>query len=150
MLTSWFLWWLRVSHIMCTCWRDLVWMNSWKEWANIMKSWYIPHRWVNIHNVISARLFREHCVYFQGHYVKDMSLLNRPINECIIVDNSPMSYAFHPENAIGCGSYIDCPSDIEMRQIADFLENLSSASDVRGKTRLWRHWCSKNPSSVPK
>jgi carboxy-terminal domain RNA polymerase II polypeptide A small phosphatase len=104
---------------------------------------------LDIHNVIAARLFREHCVYFQGHYVKDMSLLNRPINECIIVDNSPMSYAFHPENAIGCGSYINCPKDVEMWQLADFLENLSSGDDVRGKTRLWRQWCSKNPSSVP-
>jgi RNA polymerase II subunit A small phosphatase-like protein len=105
---------------------------------------------LDIHDVIHARLFREHCVYFQGHYVKDMSLLNRPINECIIVDNSPMSYAFHPENAIGCGSYIDCPTDIEMWQLADFLENLNNTDDVRGKTRLWRQWCSKNPSSVPK
>lgn len=105
---------------------------------------------LDIHNVISARLFREHCVYFQGHYVKDMSLLNRPINECIIVDNSPMSYAFHPENAIACGSFIDDPTDIEAWQMADFLENLSSHDDVRGKTRQWRQWCSRNPSSAPK
>jgi len=104
---------------------------------------------LDIHKVISARLFREHCVYFQGHYVKDMSLLNRRIEDCIIVDNSPMSYAFHPENAIDCGSYIDSPEDIEMWQIADFLEQISKLDDVRGKTRQWRQWCSKNPSSAP-
>lgn len=103
---------------------------------------------LDIHDVIDARLFREHCVFFQGHYVKDMSLLNRPISECIIVDNSPMSYAFHPENAIGCGSYIDSPKDVEMWQIADFLEHLNKSDDVRGKTRHWRQWCSKNSSST--
>lgn len=105
---------------------------------------------LDIHNVITARLFREHCVYFQGHYVKDMSLLNRPIHECIIVDNSPMSYAFHPENAIPCGTYIDSPHDKEMWQLADFLESISKVSDVRGKTRNWRQWCEKNSRSVPK
>lgn len=49
-----------------------------------------------IMKVIDYRLFRESCVYFEGHYVKDLSLLNRDISQCIIVDNSPMSYTFHP------------------------------------------------------
>eukprot|EP00602_Paraphysomonas_sp_CaronLab_P009810 CAMPEP_0185025682 /NCGR_PEP_ID=MMETSP1103-20130426/8783_1 /TAXON_ID=36769 /ORGANISM="Paraphysomonas bandaiensis, Strain Caron Lab Isolate" /LENGTH=332 /DNA_ID=CAMNT_0027558951 /DNA_START=184 /DNA_END=1179 /DNA_ORIENTATION=+ len=92
---------------------------------------------LDIHNVISTRLFRESCVYFEGHYVKDLSLLNRDISQCIIVDNSPMSYIFHPENAIDCGSFIDDPKDIEMWQIADFLEDLHTVPDVRGKTKTW-------------
>lgn len=69
--------------------------------------------------LISKRLFRENCVYYDGesllslprylrsipltggylitgHYVKDLSLLNRDITQTIIVDNSPMSYIFHP------------------------------------------------------
>jgi carboxy-terminal domain RNA polymerase II polypeptide A small phosphatase len=46
--------------------------------------------------VINHRLFRESCVYHGGHYVKDLSLLNRDVSQCILVDNSPMSYTFHP------------------------------------------------------
>jgi TFIIF-interacting CTD phosphatase-like protein len=52
-----------------------------------------------------------------GHYVKDLSLLNRDLSQTIIVDNSPMSYIFHPENAIDCGSFIDDLGDIELWQV---------------------------------
>ncbi|KAG2853952.1 hypothetical protein PC115_g25945, partial [Phytophthora cactorum] len=59
--------------------------------------------------VIRYRLYREHCVQYEGNYVKDLSLLDRDISQTIIVDNSPMAYAFHPRNAIGCSSFIDDP-----------------------------------------
>ena len=99
--------------------------------------------------LIAQRLFRESCVYYDGHYVKDLSRLDRDICHTIIVDNSPMSYIFHPENAIDCGSFFDDPADIEMWQIADFLENLTNADDVRPYCRHWREWCYNNPTSAP-
>ncbi|RYY68964.1 hypothetical protein EON63_24225 [archaeon] len=46
--------------------------------------------------MISRRLFRENCVFYDGHYVKDLSLLGRDISQTIIVDNAPTSYIFHP------------------------------------------------------
>lgn len=104
---------------------------------------------LDIHNVIQKRLFRESCVFHDGHYVKDLSLLRRELCNTIIVDNSPMSYAFHPDNAIGCGSYIDDNKDIEMWQIADFLESIRHVDDVRDHCRMWREWCYKHPSTIP-
>jgi RNA polymerase II subunit A small phosphatase-like protein len=101
------------------------------------------------HKVIAKRLFRENCVFYDGHYVKDLSLLDREIGQTIIVDNSPMSYMFHPENAIDCGSFFDDPMDVEMWQIADFLESIAEAEDVRHHCRHWREWCETNPTSVP-
>lgn len=98
---------------------------------------------------ISKRLFREHCVFYDGHYVKDLSLLNREITQTIIVDNSPMSYVFHPENAIDCSSFFDDPTDVELWQIADFLVSIRSCKDVRLMCRHWREWCRNNPSTVP-
>lgn len=86
---------------------------------------------LDVGKVISKRLFRESCVLHEGHYVKDLSLLNRDVSQCIIVDNSQMSYSFHPENAIDCFSYIDDPKDVEMWEIADFLENIKNVKDVR-------------------
>jgi NLI interacting factor-like phosphatase len=52
-----------------------------------------------------------------GHYVKDLALLGRELAQTIIIDNSPMSYIFHPENAIDCGSFIDDLNDVEMWQV---------------------------------
>lgn len=97
-------------------------------------------------------------------------MLNRDISQTIIVDNSPMSYIFQPgellhgwlaiissaltfnllENAIDCTSYFDDPSDVELWQIADFLEGIRNCDDVRAYCRHWREWCRNNPSSVPK
>lgn len=57
--------------------------------------------------VFRARLFRESCVFHRGNYVKDLSRLGRELSKVIIVDNSPASYIFHPENAVstrGTGS----------------------------------------------
>ena len=90
--------------------------------------------------VIRTRLFRESCVYYQGSYVKDLSLLNRDLSETIIIDNSPNSYMFHPENAIDCSSFIDDPRDRELDQIGAFLRGIKNASDVRGVAPLWRDW----------
>jgi RNA polymerase II subunit A small phosphatase-like protein len=86
---------------------------------------------LDIHKVINKRLFRENCVFYEGHYVKDLSLLERDISQTIIVDNSPPSYTFHPENAIDCSSFIDDPADVEMWQIGDFLEGIKDCEDVR-------------------
>jgi RNA polymerase II subunit A small phosphatase-like protein len=92
------------------------------------------------HNTIRTRLFRESCVYYEGNYVKDLSLLNRDLSKTIIVDNSPSSYIFHPENAIDCSSFIDDPSDVELHQIGSFLTGIKNARDVRSICNMWREW----------
>jgi len=92
------------------------------------------------HNVIRTRLFRESCVYYEGNYVKDLSLLDRDLSQAIIVDNSPSSYIFHPENAIDCTSFIDDPNDRELDQIARFLTGVKDVKDVRTQCHKWRDW----------
>jgi RNA polymerase II subunit A small phosphatase-like protein len=92
------------------------------------------------HNVIRARLFRESCVFYEGNYVKDLSLLDRDLSSTIIIDNSPSSYMFHPENAIDCSSFIDDPRDRELDQIGAFLTSIKDVKDVRGITMKWKDW----------
>jgi RNA polymerase II subunit A small phosphatase-like protein len=90
--------------------------------------------------VIRARLFRESCVYYEGNYVKDLSLIDRDLSQAIIVDNSPSSYIFHPENAIDCSSFIDDPEDRELDQIGAFLAGIKDVKDVRGYCSKWKEW----------
>lgn len=72
---------------------------------------------LDVHKVIRHRLFRESCTQYQGNFVKNLSLLGRDLTSCVIVDNSPLSYLFHPENAVGCISWIDQQDDDELRVI---------------------------------
>ncbi|KAL3909907.1 MAG: hypothetical protein SGILL_007903, partial [Bacillariaceae sp.] len=97
------------------------------------------------HKTIRARLFRESCVFYEGNYVKDLSLLDRDLTKTIIIDNSPSSYMFHPENAIDCSSFIDDPRDRELDQIGDFLKGISRAKDVRYTCTKWRDWPAIGP-----
>jgi RNA polymerase II subunit A small phosphatase-like protein len=90
--------------------------------------------------VIRTRLFRESCVYYEGNYVKDLSLLDRDPKDMIIIDNSPSSYQFHPENAIDCSSFIDDPRDRELDQIGAFLAGIKDIDDVRGMAPQWKDW----------
>ena len=55
---------------------------------------------LDIPQVVRHRLFRESCYNHKGNYVKDLSQLGRDISESIIIDNSPASYIFHPNNAV--------------------------------------------------
>ena len=112
----------------------VVYTASLNKYADVLLDLLDPHR------VIRTRLFRESCVFYEGNYVKDLCLLNRDLSQCIIIDNSPASYMFHPENAIDCGSFIDDVNDRELDQIGAFLTGLKDVPDVRGTVNLWRHW----------
>ncbi|KAK3513945.1 hypothetical protein QTP70_032815 [Hemibagrus guttatus] len=82
--------------------------------------------------VFRARLFRESCVFHRGNYVKDLSRLGRELHNVIIVDNSPASYIFHPENAVPVQSWFDDMTDTELLDLLPFFEGLSKEEDVYG------------------
>lgn len=80
----------------------------------------------------SARLFREHCTFYQDkYYVKDLSELNRSMKDVIIIDNSPIAYLFQPENALPITSWYDDQQDRQLFNYMPFLIQLSQIDDVR-------------------
>lgn len=80
--------------------------------------------------VITGRLFREHCTYLQGNYVKDMSRLGRALSQSIIIDNSPCCYQLQPENAMACVSWYDDPSDNQLADMLPWLYKIAKEADV--------------------
>ncbi|MEE6471776.1 hypothetical protein FKM82_009371 [Ascaphus truei] len=80
--------------------------------------------------VFRSRLFREACVFHQGCYVKDLSRLGRDLKKTIILDNSPASYIFHPENAVPVQSWFDDMADTELLSLIPIFEELSISEDI--------------------
>ncbi|KAK6106209.1 dullard-like phosphatase domain protein [Brugia pahangi] len=80
--------------------------------------------------VFRARLFRESCVFHKGNYVKDLTRLGRDLKKVIIVDNSPASYAFHPDNAIPVQTWFDDANDVELLDIIPVLEQLAEVDSI--------------------
>ncbi|CAL8468486.1 g8026 [Coccomyxa elongata] len=81
--------------------------------------------------VVRWRLFREACCPYEGNYVKDLTCLGRPLPDSIIVDNSPHSYVFQPDNALPIGTFIDDPNDRELLDILPVLMAVEKVDDVR-------------------
>ena len=79
----------------------------------------------------TGRLFREHCVYRDRIYMKDMSRLGRRIEDVILIDNSPNSYRPQPENAVPILSWYDDMTDTELFKLMPLLVGLSKIPDVR-------------------
>ena len=62
------------------------------EYANPLLDQLDPDR-----QLLAHRLFREHCTVDDHWYVKDLSLLGRPLNKICIIDDSWGSYDFQPQ-----------------------------------------------------
>ena len=64
-------------------------------------------------------------------FVKDMARLGRPLSDVIIIDNSPTSYLFQPENSLPSISWYDDMKDRELMEFVPILEKLATVRDVR-------------------
>ena len=73
---------------------------------------------------IPYRLFRDECIFSQGGYIKDLRILERSLENVIIVDNSPISYAYQTQNALPITSWFDDVKDIELTNYISILEYL--------------------------
>lgn len=76
-------------------------------------------------DVIHHRLFRESCYNFNGNYIKNLSQLGRPLHEVIIIDNSPASYALHPQHAVPISTWFSDMNDSELLGMLPFLSDLA-------------------------
>ena len=82
-------------------------------------------------NNIKYRLYRDHCTFINGIYIKDLKKLNRNLKDLIIVDNSPLAYAFDIDNGLPIKTWYEDKNDDELNKISKLLEFLAKTKDVR-------------------
>ena len=80
---------------------------------------------------IKFRLYRDHCTFINGIYIKDLKKCNRSLKDLIIVDNSPIAYTFDSDNGLPIKTWIEDPDDKELMKLLPILEFLSKTKDVR-------------------
>ena len=79
----------------------------------------------------TARLFREHCAFVNGVFVKDMSVLGRDMKDTILIDNSPTSYMLQPECGLPILSWYDDMSDRVLLEYIPMLNEMARVHDIR-------------------
>ncbi|EAN30762.1 dullard-like phosphatase domain protein [Theileria parva strain Muguga] len=80
--------------------------------------------------VCKRRLFRDSCKYWNGYYIKDLEILNKPLKDVVTIDNSPCCYCLNPENAIPIETWFNDENDSELCDLVPLLRRLAHTEDV--------------------
>ena len=86
---------------------------------------------------IHHRLYREHCTFTQGCYVKDLSRMGRSMERLCLVDNSPITYAMQPENGVPIESWFDDMRDTELMRLTPMLEHFARNGNFYETARIY-------------
>lgn len=85
--------------------------------------------------VFTRRYYRNDCTYRPGvGYIKDLSKFfpkEDDLKNVIILDNSPISYALHEDNAVMIEGWINDQGDRDLLNLLPMLHSLSLCIDIR-------------------
>ncbi|KAI1380779.1 NLI interacting factor-like phosphatase-domain-containing protein [Hypoxylon crocopeplum] len=115
----------------CKWFNLVVFTASVQEYADPVIDWLESER-----KFFSGRFYRQHCTFRHGAFIKDLSSIEPDLSKVIILDNSPLSYMFHPDNAIPIQGWINDPTDNDLLHLVPLLEGLQYVSDVRALLAL--------------
>lgn len=79
----------------------------------------------------SGRMFREHCLFNHGLYLKDLKSIGKNLKDMIIIDNNPVSYILNQDNGIPILTWYEDLNDKELINLIPLLKYLSTVDDVR-------------------
>ncbi|KAK9074390.1 hypothetical protein SSX86_006988 [Deinandra increscens subsp. villosa] len=81
--------------------------------------------------IISRRAYRDSCIFADGGYTKDLTVLGVDLAKIVIIDNCPQVFRLQVNNGIPIKSWFDDPSDRALISLLPFLETLVDVQDVR-------------------
>ncbi|KAI1335406.1 NLI interacting factor-like phosphatase-domain-containing protein [Xylariaceae sp. FL0016] len=115
----------------CKWFNLVVFTASVQEYADPVIDWLESER-----KYFSGRYYRQHCTFRHGAFIKDLSSIEPDLSRVMILDNSPLSYMFHQDNAIPIQGWINDPTDNDLLHLVPLLEGLQYVSDVRALLAL--------------
>lgn len=115
----------------CKWYNLVVFTASVQEYADPVIDWLETER-----KFFSARYYRQHCTFRQGAFIKDLASVESDLSKVMILDNSPLSYLFHQDNAIPIQGWINDPTDTDLMHLVPLLEGLQYVHDVRALLAL--------------
>jgi len=115
----------------CKWYNLVVFTASVQEYADPVIDWLEQER-----KFFSGRYYRQHCTYRHGAFIKDLSSVEPDLSKVMILDNSPLSYMFHQDNAIPIEGWINDPTDNDLLHLVPLLEGLQYVTDVRALLAL--------------
>ncbi|OCK81747.1 hypothetical protein K432DRAFT_294810 [Lepidopterella palustris CBS 459.81] len=115
----------------CKWYNLVVFTASVQEYADPVIDWLEVER-----KYFTGRYYRQHCTFRNGAYIKDLAQVEPDLSKVMIVDNSPMSYIFHEDNAIPIEGWISDPTDNDLLHLIPLLEGLQYVTDVRALLAL--------------
>ncbi|CAD8113769.1 unnamed protein product [Paramecium sonneborni] len=86
---------------------------------------------LDCNSTIKHKLNRNHLMKYQKVLVKDLTLVGRPTNKYIVVDNDPFNFLLSPQNGIQIKSWYGEQGDHALQDLQPFLEDLRLYKDVR-------------------
>ena len=109
----------------------IVFIASHQSYADVVLDYLDPNK-----TLIQHRLYRDSWLQTpEGIYIKDLRILNRRMENMMIVDNAVYSFGFKMDNGIPIVPFYDDPSDEELHHIAFYMKCLSTLKVMRVQNR---------------
>ena len=109
----------------------IIFTASLEDYANKVIDYIDPEN-----KFISHRLFRQHCISHERCFIKDQRVINRRIEDMIIVDNLVYSFALQIDNGIPINTWLHDETDCEQLKLLDCLKDIRTYQDTRNFVRL--------------
>ncbi|SEI31594.1 YALIA101S01e27028g1_1 [Yarrowia lipolytica] len=112
--------------LVCKWYNVVVFTASVQEYADPVIDWLEQEQ-----RFFSKRYYRQHCTKVGNGYVKDLTCVDKDLSKLLIIDNSPISYMMHENNAIAIEGWINDPTDVDLLCLLPVLNALRYCIDVR-------------------